>query len=129
MIGNVCNDPFNTENIIKGKVTPVLNYALCHDNMWGSAGTARQLLTKTLDECELSASHPCSLVSGNIVPYPLRILSFNHLCSCCSHLEHRAPVKRFVSLQFLNLRQTAGLLDGDQPVARSLPTQDNTNTE
>jgi hypothetical protein len=24
--------------------------------------------------------------------------------SCCSHLEHRASVKRFVSLQFLNLR-------------------------
>jgi hypothetical protein len=30
--------------------------------------------------------------------------------SCCSHLEHRASVKRFVSLQFLNLRQSVGLL-------------------
>jgi hypothetical protein len=30
--------------------------------------------------------------------------------SCCSHSEHRASVKRFVSLQFLNLRQSAGLL-------------------
>jgi hypothetical protein len=30
--------------------------------------------------------------------------------SCCSQLEHRASVKRFVSLQFLNLRQTVGLL-------------------
>jgi hypothetical protein len=29
---------------------------------------------------------------------------------CCSHLEHRASVKRFVSLQFLNLRQSVGLL-------------------
>jgi hypothetical protein len=28
----------------------------------------------------------------------------------CSHLEHRASVKRFVSLQFLNLRQSVGLL-------------------
>jgi hypothetical protein len=28
----------------------------------------------------------------------------------CSHLEHRAPLKRFVSLWFLNLRQLAGLL-------------------
>jgi hypothetical protein len=31
--------------------------------------------------------------------------------SCCSHLEHRASMKRFVSLQFLNLRHSVGLLD------------------
>jgi hypothetical protein len=30
--------------------------------------------------------------------------------SCSSHLEHRASVKRFVSLQFLNFRQSVGLL-------------------
>jgi hypothetical protein len=30
--------------------------------------------------------------------------------SCCSHLEHRASLKRFVSFQFLNLRQSVGLL-------------------
>jgi hypothetical protein len=30
--------------------------------------------------------------------------------SCCSDLEHRASVKRFVSLQFLNLRHLVGLL-------------------
>jgi hypothetical protein len=30
--------------------------------------------------------------------------------SCCSQLVHRAFVKRFVSLQFLNLRQSVGLL-------------------
>jgi hypothetical protein len=30
--------------------------------------------------------------------------------SCCSHLEHRASVKRFVSLQFLNLRHSVGIL-------------------
>jgi hypothetical protein len=30
--------------------------------------------------------------------------------SSCCHLEHRASVKRFVSLQFLNLRQSVGLL-------------------
>jgi hypothetical protein len=30
--------------------------------------------------------------------------------SCCSYLEHRASVKRFVSLQFLNLRHPVGLL-------------------
>jgi hypothetical protein len=31
---------------------------------------------------------------------------------CCSHLEHRVSVKRFVSLQFLNLRQWIRPLDG-----------------
>jgi hypothetical protein len=30
--------------------------------------------------------------------------------SCCSHLEHPASVKRFVSLQFFNLGYSAGLL-------------------
>jgi hypothetical protein len=30
--------------------------------------------------------------------------------SCCSHLEQRATVKRFVSLQFLNLRRSVGFL-------------------
>jgi hypothetical protein len=30
--------------------------------------------------------------------------------SCCSHLEHRATVKFFVSLQFLNLRYSVGPL-------------------
>jgi hypothetical protein len=50
--------------------------------------------------------------------FPLYYFFFN---SCCSHLEIRASVKRFVSLQFLNLLQS-----GDQPVARPLP---NTNTE
>jgi hypothetical protein len=32
--------------------------------------------------------------------------------SCCSHLEHRASAKRFVSLQFLNLRHSVGLPEG-----------------
>jgi hypothetical protein len=30
--------------------------------------------------------------------------------SCCSNLEHRSSVKRFVSLQFLNLRHSVELL-------------------
>jgi hypothetical protein len=30
--------------------------------------------------------------------------------SCCSHLEHRTSVKRFVSLHFLNLTKSVGLL-------------------
>jgi hypothetical protein len=31
--------------------------------------------------------------------------------SCCSHLEPRTSVKRFVSLQFINLRHSVGPLD------------------
>jgi hypothetical protein len=30
--------------------------------------------------------------------------------SCCSYLEHRKSVKRFVSLQFLNVKHSVGLL-------------------
>jgi hypothetical protein len=42
-------------------------------------------------------------------------------------VEYRASVKLFVSLQFLNLRQSVGLLGwggGGQPVARLLPNTD-----
>jgi hypothetical protein len=44
--------------------------------------------------------------------------------------EHKASVKRFLSLKFLNPK-TVGRTPWtrDQPVARPLPTQDNTNTE
>jgi hypothetical protein len=41
---------------------------------------------------------------------PIFYLSI-YLYSCCSHLEHRASVKRFVSLNFLNFRQSVGLLE------------------
>jgi hypothetical protein len=37
-------------------------------------------------------------------------LLFGLVYFCCFHLEHRASVKRFVSLQFLNLRHSVGLL-------------------
>jgi hypothetical protein len=52
---------------------------------------------------------------------------FIYLYSCRSHLKHRASVKRFVSLQFL---KTVGRIPwmGDKPVARPLPTQDDTDT-
>jgi hypothetical protein len=43
---------------------------------------------------------------------------------------HRASVKRFVSLQFLNPKPVSRTSwTGNQSVARLLPTQDNTNTE
>jgi hypothetical protein len=40
----------------------------------------------------------------------LCVCMYLSIYSCCSHLKHKASVKRFVSLQFLNLRQSAGLL-------------------
>jgi hypothetical protein len=43
------------------------------------------------------------------ISYCLVCLSV-YLFSCCSHLEHRASVKRFVSLQLLDLGQSIGLL-------------------
>jgi hypothetical protein len=33
----------------------------------------------------------------------IKLFIFIHSYSCCSHLEHRTSVKRFVSLKFLNL--------------------------
>jgi hypothetical protein len=54
---------------------------------------------------------------GKVVPVLCQTLSIPPslppsppLTTCCSHLEHRASVKLFVSLQFLNLTQTVGLL-------------------
>jgi hypothetical protein len=45
-------------------------------------------------------------------------------------LEHRVSVKRFVSIQFLNLKTVdRPSWTRDQPVARPLLTQDNVNTE
>jgi hypothetical protein len=38
-------------------------------------------------------------------------LSLSLSISCCSHLEHMASMKRFVSLQFLHLGQSLGLLE------------------
>jgi hypothetical protein len=42
----------------KGKVIPVLNYALCHEDVWGSGGTATPLVTWVLDNGEWSATRP-----------------------------------------------------------------------
>jgi hypothetical protein len=43
------------------------------------------------------------------------------ICSCCTHLGRRASVKRFVSLQYLNLEQSFS------PSQGCLSTQDNTH--
>jgi hypothetical protein len=52
--------------------------------------------------------HPKILKSLICYWYTFTIFFFFY--SCCSHLEHRTSVKCFVSLQFLNLRQTVELL-------------------
>jgi hypothetical protein len=57
----------------------------------------------------------------------VHILSFSlSLFPVAPASEHRASVKRFVSLQFLNPK-TVGRTPwtGDQPIARPLPTQEN----
>jgi hypothetical protein len=63
-----------------------------------------------------------------IVPFCASSLSLSRsFLPVTPTLEHRAFVKRFVSLQFLNLKPVARTpWTGDQPVARPLP---NTNTE
>jgi hypothetical protein len=49
---------------------------------------------------------PVRLANSGIV----QVRAWFFFYSYCFHLEHRASVKRFVSLQFLNLRQSVGLL-------------------
>jgi hypothetical protein len=43
--------------------------------------------------------------------FPLFFFFFFFFYTCCFHLEHRTSVKRFVSLQFHNLRHSVGLLE------------------
>jgi hypothetical protein len=82
--------------------------------------------------------HP-SIHSSIYAPIHLSIIHWStdpsihpsiHISSCCSHLEHGASVKSFVSLQFLNPK-TVGRppWTENQPDARSLPIQSNTNTD
>jgi hypothetical protein len=65
--------------------------------------------------CAGSAVHSiCSVSEGDEMRlhFNCRNLGNISICihSCCSHLRHRASVKRFVSRQFLNLRQSVGFL-------------------
>jgi hypothetical protein len=72
-------------------------------------------LLNALKPCEMSRDAHLAQSSGNVD----RALNYGYLIrvhwlvwlvySCCSHLEHRASVKRFVSIQFLNLRHSVGL--------------------
>jgi hypothetical protein len=49
---------------------------------------------------------PCLYSTGATLPLPFYLPAY----PCCSHLEHRVTMKRFVSHQFLNFRQSVGLL-------------------
>jgi hypothetical protein len=75
------------------------------------------------NEAPPEARMPCQ----SLIPVPPTTLSsyFSLILSCCSHLEHRASEKRFVSLQFLNLRQSVGLL-GRGSARRKAATYTNT---
>jgi hypothetical protein len=60
----------------------------------------------------------CFNVLPNLIFFPRCCISLLHsnrrfwlVYSCCSHLEHRTSVKRFVSLQFLNAKHSVGLLE------------------
>jgi hypothetical protein len=55
-------------------------------------------------------SHLWRTVITNCRAYLSIYLSI-YLYPCCPHLEHRASVKCFVSLQYLNLRVSVGLLE------------------
>jgi hypothetical protein len=88
-------------------------------------------VTPETTECGLGSSRifPFSAWSGVVQSSAV----LKYLTSICLSipvaltLQHRASVKRFVSFQFLNLRESVGLhWTVDQPVARSLPSA---NTE
>jgi hypothetical protein len=80
------------------------------------------------------------------IAFILKIIFFSHVTPCtvadtyqpdslslfpvAPTLEHRASVKRFVSLQFLNLRQSVGLLGrGISPSQRSYLYKHRINTD
>jgi hypothetical protein len=58
----------------------------------------------------MEAKHSCETSIIYIKIHRHISLLFFLFYSCYSHLEHRPPVKHFVSLHFLNLRQSVGLL-------------------
>jgi hypothetical protein len=55
-------------------------------------------------------THPRRSLPNSLLITHFRTSFFFFFYSGSSHMKHRASVKRFVSLQFLNLRQSVGLL-------------------
>jgi hypothetical protein len=72
----------------------------------------RRRLEYNLTKIFLLKTRKSEQMNGRCCPLYMTIIFY----SCCSHLQHRVSVKRFVSLQFLNLRQSVGLLgQGSSP--------------
>jgi hypothetical protein len=87
-----------------------LFHVLCktRTNIWNAVSERYFSATSLASQSEVSAPICC-------ISLPL---------SCCSHLEHSASLKRFVSLQFLNPKTFGRTPWAEhQPVARPLPIQ------
>jgi hypothetical protein len=50
----------------KGKITPVFNYALYHEDIWGSGDIAPPFFIPAVDGGELKASCPCRFTPAEI---------------------------------------------------------------
>jgi hypothetical protein len=64
----------------------------------------RAILFLSLIICDCSCLLSCFLCPSVQIP-----IFFCFFYPCCSHLEHRVSVKRFVSLQCLNVRLSVGI--------------------
>jgi hypothetical protein len=88
------------------------------------------------NKCQPKILHASGTSKDNISEGP-EVLTERHITPCSFiypyflllPLKHRQSVNRFVSLRFRHLTVRRTPWTGDQPVARPLPTQDNTNTE
>jgi hypothetical protein len=49
----------------------VINYAIRHEDVWGSEGIASAISTLALDEGEWSASRPCRFTPGGELTVPI----------------------------------------------------------
>jgi hypothetical protein len=94
---------------------------------WLRVGTRDLIPGRRTDFCSLLSVFSKNKTELMISLCGLSACIFFFFYSCCFHLEHRTSVKRFVSLQFLNLRQWVGLLD--QPITRPLTQTQNKRTQ
>jgi hypothetical protein len=53
-----------------GKIVPVFNYAPHHKDMWGSEGTAQNILNLGTKRSKWSASHLITTAPGERTPVP-----------------------------------------------------------
>jgi hypothetical protein len=81
-------------------------------------------LSACLPACPSIYLSACPSVRPSVHP-SVRPSVYLSIYPCCSQLEHRASVKRFVPLQFLNLSVSVGLL-GRGSARRKVATYRNT---